>query len=581
LKLNFCNLVIGHWFLIITLLFCILKKYTYFSYFSMGVFDFLSKKPAAPATSGSALTVDPTQSTATDDQSNDFSLPPIQSQANVFNDLQYPIPKSLDASNAAASAIPELDSIPGLSSVASSDTLPPLPQIAPDVSVEQSPAPLAPLPTVDTSIPNANITDLGGGIRQVTYADPTNTQPQPVEAAPAPQADALDIMPAAPVPATEVLPVQAVEAQQATPTLPEVVPAPIVDQSTAMPAVPAIPPLDISRDTSYDTVEFESAPAPINDMNAVETSQPVVESAPVSEVPVAVPSQETAPVLPIPEMQVTTPQVGATPVMEVTPIPEPTPIADRPLPETPATIPAVVIDQPKAVETKPEEKPTMETFHDTKLKVLDKVAFIGLNMTGQNPSLSKKTKALSMALSQMGVEFFIDSNKGYGMDVISGASTNNSKVTGVYLKPFYSNYSDEAEIETQLNNYSSIIFSNILDRFKHLLKEAKIFIIPETTGLNNISTAMLFASLQFFYFGQHKPVIFFGLAWKNKFDELKKVFNLSDEEMKTMTFCSTNEEAIEAIKKLDSEFSGMPPVKMKQVVDLRDGDNEKEYLMAS
>lgn len=553
----------------------------------MGIFDFLGNKkaPAQANPSAPVLNVDPTQSTTSDFNPTDYSLPTVK-QGNTFNEVQYPIPKGMDASTVKAQDL-------------SSPVLPPVQSTQPvpltESPVEQTVKPLeqtlpslagAPVVPGDKFGPNAKITELDGGIREITHSSQDQmpaSQPQPAEnldimSSPSYSAQSeitpptdLAGLPPLPEPVKqEPIPVipplegtpmtqeQPVEVLPELPVLTPVTPEPVT-MPTPMPAEPAV---DESLKTMNDTFEIlpvtteptipvtpEPELAPIAPEISVEPVAPVVQPAPVVETMTEIPEVE---------------------IPSIVPNPDPTPAVE-------AIAPAVssVPDLPKE-----EVVNDAEVVKEDALKVLDKVAFVSLNVPSINPTLSKKVKTLTEMLGGMNAKFYVDSNKGYGMDVITGASKFNSKVTGVYLKPFYSNYSDEAEIDTQLNDYTSVIFSNIIERVKFLLREANVFIIPETSGLNNISLALLFSSLQFFYLGQHKPVIFLGLAWKNKMNDLKKAFSLSEDEMSSMFFASTPEEAKTQIRKLDEESSSKPPLKMKKVVDLRDGDDEREYLIA-
>lgn len=211
--------------------------------------------------------------------------------------------------------------------------------------------------------------------------------------------------------------------------------------------------------------------------------------------------------------------------------------------------------------------------------IFQSIAFVGLN-SKTFANVSSEVKKLTKELSQKGINIIIDSNKGYGIDVVGGLeNVENARVTAVFFKPFYSNYSDEAEIKTNVDEYVTVFYSDFIERLKYFIKEANAFVIPETTGLINLSMLTTLLSLQYLYHGHHKPVVLIGAKWKGKIDQLKSIGGINEEQMKSINIAANSKEALETLLRLDSELSTKKETKSKRVYDYRDGDEEHEYMI--
>ncbi|MFS8130639.1 MAG: hypothetical protein ACMG57_01530 [Candidatus Dojkabacteria bacterium] len=548
----------------------------------MGLLDFLSSKPATNTTGQGGLVVTPpTSQNYTSTQQDPVSV--IQKD---YKELQYPMPGAANP-QLGATAIPDANGLQPKLTYAT-ETLPPVTPTSGNLD----------LPHIETILDN--------GVRQVNHSSDV-----------LPAASALEQVPqysysSNPVPADVMLEqaqaaAEAQEVQQLDQTLPaldsEVTGNPL-PVPTEVPGVSVIQPTpeqqlpEQSVDESHngDIIEIGSAAEnPVSDesQKSVALETPVTEvtttvaEAPVSEVTTSVVETPVAEspvnVTPIPEVA-----PAPLPIVEVTPVEVTQPLqpfaSEQPIVEVQAQPDIQPVVETPIVEEKPLEVPVVaenkiET-EATSLNVLNKVAFVSLNSQSVNSSLSKKIKSLAEMISPMISELYIDSNKGYGMDIISGLSGSKLKVTAAYLKPFFSKYSDETNLDVPIENLTRVTFSTVLDRIKFLYKEATVFIIPETAGLNSLSQVTLLLNSQSMYFGTHKPVILFGTAWKDRINTLKASFGLSEQEVSSMNFASTPEEVISLLQKLDAEFSGKN-IQSNTVIDMRDEQGEKEGLLSA
>ncbi|MEO6728605.1 MAG: hypothetical protein ABIM99_01660 [Candidatus Dojkabacteria bacterium] len=533
----------------------------------MGLLDFLSSKPAAtPTPSQGGLVVNPPPAQGYTAQTN----PPATQVQKSYKDLQYPMPGT-DNNQLGTTVLPEANGL------------------QPQLNYSTEPLPSLSNSTNDTP-ENHVVSVLDNGVRQVNHTDDVqtaapliavDTAPQPlysytnnpVSAEVLAQATQDEVVPeTAPIEALpEIEPIQA-PAQQ--PSLETNIPG--VTIQAPVPEV-SIPALDESK--NGDIIEIGSAAEnPVSDESQKTITPAEVVTEPFAEV-VPEPVVE-APSLPVEIPQTEVPlQAAEAPFVETIPadiMSEEAPVIPSPVIETVTT---PIIEETPLEEVKPNVEINKQEIVKSSLTVLNKIAFISLNTQSVNSSLSKKVKSLAEMFKNMDAELYIDSNKGYGMDVISGLSGTSNKVTAAYLKPFFSKYSDETTLDVPLENLTKITFSTVLDRIKYLYKEATVFIVPETSGLNSLSQVILLLNSQSMYFGTHKPVILFGSAWKDRLNTLKNSFALSQQELDSMYFASTPEEVMSLLTKLDTEFSEKKVVK-GSVVDMRDEQGEKEGLLS-
>lgn len=573
----------------------------------MGLLDFLAVKPGQQAQGKSGLVVSPTTP-----QNYSSTVAPAASQPAApapknYTNVQYPIPTPNN--QLGSTVLPEANGLTARTNSYSTESLP------------QFSKPVEPVPQTH------NETILDNGVRQVTHSQDIQPTQQPIPAPVTPEIKPISqpspvIETIQPVNQTnEVKPLYSysnnpVPADVLAEQMQAQEPAPIVEAlpddldlgSTDLNSTQLAEPqsqLDSTEPVAplpepVQNIQPEIKPEPKEDIieigNPLPTTAPVVNETPVppitevtsivEEPKVETPTVEVTPEVKLPPLETNLPNTAANIIeqkLEAPPVPAAQPVVEK-------SIEVAKVEEPKielSSETRPESQveeqkiePVVKTeVAKTSLNVLNKIAFISLNTQGVNSSLSKKVKSLAVMLKNLDVETLIDSNKGYGMDVISGMSGTKNKVSAIYLKPFYSKYSDETTLEVPLENFTKINFSNVLDRIKYLYKEATVFIVPETSGLNNLAQVLVLLNSQAMYFGSHKPVILFGTAWKDRINSLKNSFGLSQQELDSMYYASTPEEAISIINKLDAEYSNKK-ITNNNSIDMRDEQSEKEGILA-
>lgn len=213
-------------------------------------------------------------------------------------------------------------------------------------------------------------------------------------------------------------------------------------------------------------------------------------------------------------------------------------------------------------------------------KVFKNIGIVGLNVSNSDQSISEKLMELVRLLSSHKTNFVLDSGRGYGENLLNKLmERKEGNIIGAYLKPFYSDYSDEPKTKFNTPNYSTAIFSNQDLKLKYLIKASDVFIMPHTSGLSNMSLLFALLSNSYLYFGQHKPVILLGKEWNDVVSSLKSALKLNDVEAEQFVVCEEPAQVVELLKKLDVEYSGKSRVNVNKVIDMRNESDESEYFV--
>ncbi len=229
-------------------------------------------------------------------------------------------------------------------------------------------------------------------------------------------------------------------------------------------------------------------------------------------------------------------------------------------------------------ENKVSEIETMPSS-ENKFKVFKKIGLLGLNTDNMDTTTSEMLKVFLTLLMKSIDEIVVDSNKGYGSEIGNLVSGSNIKLTGIYLRPFYSSYTDESDAIVSTSNYTAVVYSDFIEKIKHMVKESDIFIMPEVKGINNTSELFALWNIENIYLGHHKPIVLLGSGWEETVNKLKELFGLKDSELQSVSICKTPEEAFNLIIKLDSEYQGKISSNAQKIIDKRDEDSEQGYFL--
>lgn len=250
-------------------------------------------------------------------------------------------------------------------------------------------------------------------------------------------------------------------------------------------------------------------------------------------------------------------------------VPEVKPTNDLILPDT-------VISTPEIEETPKESsvESTVAPIANFEMSYFKTVGFIGLNTPQPNSKVVEKINDLASKLAEHAEVFILDSAKGYAKSIFDNGKQKQIELMGMFLKPFHSEYSDEGDLG-DYEDFTVMMFSNSADKIKNIIKESDILIMPEVTGLNNMSTLFDIWSTNSLYAGQHKPLLLIGKGWTNILSQLKSLFRLSESDLSFVTVCQTTEEALNKIAELDNAFINKEIKQPRRVIDLREEDDEE------
>lgn len=505
--------------------------------------------PASSTSDYSQYTYDPSKIAAADITKNsdtnevaDITQTPTpdfynQNLQNIEDLTQYGVqqPQAIDSSSTTDSA----------------PTMPTETTNSPDISALQPEAPLT--APVETSVVanNQPLPSMDGLEAQSQVA---STQP-------------MSVLPEPAAPETPVIPQQAVEntiAQQPTDAMQA------LDINNLVSDAPSMSP---TMPTNQPAVPVASAQTPLKTEEVKNEAYDLVfDNKSIGE-PVAEEKTET--------MEVAQPPVQPEPEVTVSATAQPE-VVNEPV-AVPEENNTTVSDQKiEEVKEEPNEIPAVESApinSDYEFKKIKNVAFLGLNSkTFKN--VSSEVRNLANTLASKNFHIYIDSNKGYGEDIISvlESSSNKAKLTSVYFKPFYSSYTDEAEKKNNITDLTTVIYSDLIERTKYFIRESEAFIFPETSGLVNSGLLNLLLSIQYLYSGQHKPVILLGNKWAEKIEQMKAVNGFSDDEVKSIKIVATADEAFKLLSSEDDVLSKDSILKSRKFFDYREDFDEYEYM---
>jgi hypothetical protein len=158
-------------------------------------------------------------------------------------------------------------------------------------------------------------------------------------------------------------------------------------------------------------------------------------------------------------------------------------------------------------------------------------------------------------LIDQNINIYLDSAKSYGKEILKSLMDNHKKeVNGVYLKPVYSQYSDDNDSAVIVPGHTSFLFADLLERLRYLIKNSKLFVIPHTSNIVNAAQFFTLWSLEYLYYGHHKPIILIGKEWHSTIEKLSEVFKLNEFETHPIIICETEAEVYSNLEKLDDNY---------------------------
>jgi 23S rRNA pseudoU1915 N3-methylase RlmH len=245
--------------------------------------------------------------------------------------------------------------------------------------------------------------------------------------------------------------------------------------------------------------------------------------------------------------------------------------------------------EPKEVEVKPEKKEKKEEPKINKVEnkekpkstrnVFKKIAILGLDGPNTNSLDLEGITQMSKNLLSQKVELILGTDKGHSSKLVSNIQNPKSRISTVSLHPVLTvNGSEKVQTESQTNNFA-VIYSNYIEWLRHLMKEARMFILFDGAGLQNHSVLVNLINISQMYGEGGKPIILVGESWKMKVDSLMKAGLFKAEDVENVHILNNTDELQAKLDELNSKYASNSEPQYARVVDRRVEGDEKEFVV--
>ena len=212
------------------------------------------------------------------------------------------------------------------------------------------------------------------------------------------------------------------------------------------------------------------------------------------------------------------------------------------------------------------------------------IAFVGLNSGFIDRKIERALVYVAKELVSKDYNILIDSNRSYGESILYGLNELSEdkvlgRVTGVFLKPMFANYSDFADVFKESYEYQAEIYSNFLEKMTAILSKSGLVIIPESTRIYAFSIFINMWTMSSLYGNKAKPIILIGDSWKQKVESLQNLLKLSKYDLDCLCFAKTEEEVLGLIFQLENEMSNKPKIRIPKIIDVRTEESEDCFMI--
>lgn len=257
--------------------------------------------------------------------------------------------------------------------------------------------------------------------------------------------------------------------------------------------------------------------------------------------------------------------------------------------ESPSDIPQAQeikpIEEPEIVkEEKAEEQKEVKVEKNEKPKSLNrnifkKIAILGLDGPNINSLDLEGITQMSKELLAQKVEIILGTDKGLSNKLVSNIQNPKSRISTVSLHPVLAETgSEKVKTKSQTNNFA-VIYSNYIEWLRHLMKEARMFILFDGAGLQNHSVLVNLINVSKMYGEGGKPLILIGESWKMKLDSLKKTGLFGNDDIANVHILNNTDELKAKVDELNAKYSSNSEPQYARVVDRRVEGDEKEFIV--
>jgi len=212
------------------------------------------------------------------------------------------------------------------------------------------------------------------------------------------------------------------------------------------------------------------------------------------------------------------------------------------------------------------------------------IAFVGLNSGYVDRKIENALVYVAKELVNKDYNILVDSNRSYGESILYGLNELPEdkvlgRVTGVFLKPMFANYSDFADVFKESYEYQAEIYSNFLEKMTAILSKSGLIIIPESTRIYAFSIFTNMWTISSLYGNKAKPIILVGDSWKQKTESLQNLLKPNKYDLDCLYFARTQEEILNLIVQLENKMSNKPKIRIPKIIDVRTEESETCFMV--
>lgn len=211
--------------------------------------------------------------------------------------------------------------------------------------------------------------------------------------------------------------------------------------------------------------------------------------------------------------------------------------------------------------------------------LFQKIALIGLSGPKIDMNLGNNLKSFVKELYKNNMQLVIDSKDGLGEYVLQAVNEMDKKLMGIYLKPYMSNDFKADSQYLKATPGASVIYSNQIERIRHLIKEGRIFVVFDGGGIYNFSILMNLWATAKMYYGQHKPIILVGEGWEEKIKQLRQITGISPKDEAIVKIVPKVDMLLSQIEQIKKEYNISKDMKVEKVVDRRVEGDERDFVI--
>jgi hypothetical protein len=212
------------------------------------------------------------------------------------------------------------------------------------------------------------------------------------------------------------------------------------------------------------------------------------------------------------------------------------------------------------------------------------IAFVGLNSGYVDRKIENALVYVAKELVSKDYNILVDSNRSYGESILYGLNELpeekvSGKVTGIFLKPMFANYSDFADVFKESYEYEAEVYANFLEKITAILSKSGLIIIPESTRIYAFSIFINMWAMSSLYGNKAKPIILVGDSWKQKTESLQNLLKLNKYDLDCLHFAKTQEETLSLIAQLENKMSNKPKIRIPKIIDVRTEESETCFMV--